>query len=145
MSGERCRSPWTIFPVVGEALNRFLLPADTGRVTRGLGLILALISLAVVAGLLAMQSKTAGPTAPAVTQAEQQALAVASTAAFQPVAQILAVDYAQAGTYVGAQLPLGSGVMLAQATSSSYCLQMIVNGSVVHESGPGGSPTAGPC
>ena len=113
--------------------------------TRGIGLLLALISLAVVGGLMAMQSKTQGPTAPAVTQAEQQALAVASTAAFQPVAQILAVDYAQSGTYVGAQLPLGTGVTLAQATSTSYCLQMSVNGTPVHESGPGGSPASGPC
>ena len=113
--------------------------------TRGIGLLLALISLAVVGGLLALQSKTQGPTSPAVTQAEQQALAVAATAVFQPVAQILQVDYAQAGTYVGAQLPLGAGVTVAQATTTSYCLEATISGTPVHENGPGGSPASGRC
>ena len=37
------------------------------------------------------------------------------------------------------------GVTLAQVTNSSYCLQTSVNGTLLHESGPGGSSTTGPC
>jgi hypothetical protein len=107
--------------------------------------VLALISLAVVGGLLAMQSKSQGPTAAAVTQAESQALATAASTSFSQVGQVLQANYAQAGTYVGAQLPLGSGVTVAQATDTSYCLETNVNGTIVHEVGPGGSPAAGRC
>jgi hypothetical protein len=104
-----------------------------------------LISLAVVGGLVAMQSKTQGPTAAAVTQAESQALGAAASTSFSQVAQVLQADYAQAGTYVGAQLPVDSGVTLAQSTATSYCLETTVTGTLVHENGPGGSPAAGAC
>lgn len=119
--------------------------ADTGRVTRGVGLLFVLISLAVVGGLVAMQSKTQGPTAAAVTQDESQALSAAASTSFSQVAQVLQADYAQDGTYVGAQLPVGSGVSVAQATATSYCLEANVSGTLLHESGPGGSPAAGVC
>jgi hypothetical protein len=72
-------------------------------------------------------------------------MATASTAIFSPVDQILQVDQAQSGTYAGAQLPLGSGVTLEQATTVSYCLQATITGTVFHELGPGGSPARGPC
>jgi hypothetical protein len=107
--------------------------------------VLVLISLAVVGGLTAMQSKTQGPAAAAVTHDESQALAAAAAVNFSQVDQVIQADYAQAGTYVGAQLPLGSGVTLLQATSTSYCLETNLNGTVVHETGPGGSPATGPC
>jgi len=114
-------------------------------VTRGVGLLLVLISLAAVGGLVALQSKSQGPTAAAVTQAESQALATAASQTFAQVAQVLQADYAQAGTYAGAQLPIGSGVTVAQATATSYCLETSVSGTLVHEVGPGGSPAAGGC
>jgi hypothetical protein len=107
--------------------------------------VLVLISLAVVGGLFAMQSKTQGPTAAAVTQDESQAIAAAAATGFSQVDQVLQADYVQSGTYAGAQLPVGSGVTVAQATATSYCLEMNVNGTLVHESGPGGSPVVGPC
>ena len=113
--------------------------------TRGIGLLLVLISLAVVGGLFAMQSKTQGPTAAAVTQDESQALAAAAAQTFAQVAEVLQADYAQAGTYVGAQLPVGSGVTVAQATATSYCLETNLSGTLMHEAGPGGSPSAGHC
>jgi hypothetical protein len=103
-----------------------------------------LISLAVVGALMALQSKSQGPASAAVTQ-ESQALVAAASANFSTVDQLLQVDYAQAGTYVGAQLPAGSGVTLAQAGTTSYCLQTNLNGTFVHEVGPGGSPSAGTC
>jgi hypothetical protein len=119
--------------------------ADTEGVTRGLGLVLALLSLATVGGLLAAQGKNQGPTSAAVTQAESQAIATAASAVFSPVDQLLAVDVSQTGTYVGAELPVGSGVTLRRATTTSYCLDATLSGTPVHENGPGGSPAAGPC
>ena len=106
---------------------------------------LVLLSLAVVGGLVAMQNKSQGPSAAAVTQDESQALAAAAATSFSQVDQVLQADYAQDGTYVGAQLPVGSGVTVAKATQTSYCLEMNVTGTLVHENGPGGSPSAGPC
>jgi hypothetical protein len=110
-----------------------------------MGLLLLVVSLAIVGGLMAMQSKSQGPTAPQVQQDESQALVTASAQTFAQVDQALQADYAQNGTYVGAQLPVGSQVTLAQATGTTYCLETTVSGTVVHESGPGGSPAAGAC
>jgi hypothetical protein len=107
--------------------------------------VLALISLAIVGGLMAMQRKNQGPTSAAVTQAESQAVATAASAVFSPVVQILQVDDSQTGTYVGAQLPPGTGVTLTQATATSYCLDANLSGTAVHENGPGGSPALGHC
>lgn len=106
---------------------------------------LFLISLAIVGGLFAMQSKTQGPTAAAVTQDESQALVAATSQTFAQVVEVLQADYAQAGTYVGAQLPVGSGVTVVQATATTYCLETNVSGTLVHQRGPGGAPGAGPC
>jgi hypothetical protein len=107
--------------------------------------VLVLISLAVVGALTMMQNKSQGPTSAAVTQDESLALTTAASVSFSQVSQVLQADYAQAGTYVGAQLPLGSGVTLAQATGTSYCLEVNLNGTLEHEVGPGGTPAAGPC
>jgi hypothetical protein len=125
--------------------NRSPLGADTGGVTRGIGLVLVLISLAIVGGLMAMQSKNSGPTSAQVTQDESQALVTAAAQTFAQVDQALQADYAQNGTYVGAELPVGSQVTLAQATATSYCLETSVTGTLVHETGPGGVATAGAC
>ena len=92
-----------------------------------------------------MRGKTQGPAAVAVTQDESQALTTAASVNFSQVDQVLQADYAAAGTYVGAQLPVGSGVTLALATATSYCLETNLNGTLLHETGPGGSPAAGRC
>jgi hypothetical protein len=114
-------------------------------VTRGLGLILALISLAIVGVLMTAQSKSQGPTPAKINQAESQAVATAAVAVFQPVDQMLQVDASQNGTYVGAELPVGSGVTLTRPTTVSYCLQANLSGTLVFENGPGGSPAVGHC
>jgi hypothetical protein len=114
-------------------------------VTRGLGLILVLSSLAIVGVLMAKQSKSAGPTSAAANQAESQAVSTAALAVFQPVDQVLQVDASQTGTYVGAQLPPGTGVALTRATNTSYCLDATLSGTPVHENGPGGTPALGHC
>ena len=113
--------------------------------TRALGLLLVLISLAIGGVVMAAQSKSQGPTSGAVSQVESQAVATAASAVFSPVDQVLQVDAAQTGTYVGAQLPAGSGVTITQASTRSYCLDANLNGTLVHENGPGGSPAAGHC
>jgi hypothetical protein len=91
------------------------------------------------------QGGTQGSTSAAATEAESQAIATGSSAVFSPVDQMLQVDVSQTGTYVGAELPVGSGVTLAQATATSYCLEADLSGTVVHENGPGGSPAVGHC
>jgi hypothetical protein len=108
-------------------------------------LLLAVISLGVTGALMLSQGAKQGPTSPAATQAEARAIATGSAAVFSPVDQLLQVDLSQTGTYVGAELPVGSGVTLAQATATSYCLEADLSGTVVHENGPGGSPVVGHC
>ena len=109
--------------------------------TRGVGLIVAVISLAITGALFALQSKSQGPT----SAAESQALATAASAGFAPVDQFLQLAHAQTGTYVGAELPAGTGVTVVGASSTNYCLELTVDSAVVHENGPGGSPAAGRC
>ncbi len=113
--------------------------------TRALASVVLLVSLAVGGWLFAEQSKNEGPTSQAVTQAEAQAAVSAAGVNFSQVGASLQAAYAQAGTYAGAQLPAGSGVTLVQATNTSYCLEANLNGTLVHEVGPGGTPAAGAC
>ena len=113
--------------------------------TRTISIVGILIALAIGGWLFAEQSKNEGPTAPAVTQAEGQALLATASANFSQVVPALQGQYAQTGSYAGAQVPPGAGVSLVSASSTSYCLESKVNGTVVHEVGPGGSPAAGPC
>jgi hypothetical protein len=108
-------------------------------------MILALISLAIVGVLMTAQGKSQGPTSAKINQAESQAVATASQAVFQPVDQMLQVAASQNGTYVGAALPVGSGVTLVRPTTTSYCLQANLSGTLVYENGPGGTPAVGHC
>jgi hypothetical protein len=113
--------------------------------TRGLGIVFVLITLAITGVLFVMQDRSSGPASPAVTRVESQALVTAAAANFAPADQLLQVDHAQAGTYAGAALPEGSGVTLARATDTSYCLETNLDGTFAHENGPGGSPAPGRC
>src|SRR5438034_367570 len=106
---------------------------------------LLLVALAVGAYLFAAQSRTEGPTAPAVTQAESQAEAAVAATNFQGAAASLQAWYAENTTYAGATLPLASGVVLVRADASAYCLQTVAGGAVEHELGPGGQPQPGSC
>ena len=74
-------------------------------------------------------------------QAIAQANSVAAGSDFNQAVPGLQAYFDQNHTYVGATLPQGSGVVLAQATATAYCLQ---SGNV-HEVGPGGTPQPGPC
>jgi hypothetical protein len=123
----------------------------TGRVpirlsmTRLVGLVSMLAALAVGFYLFAAQTRDAGPTSPSGTSAEARAETTAAATNFQGVVASLQAWFAENGTYAGAAPPPGSGVVLARADSSGYCLQTTAGSVVEHEVGPGGQPQAGPC
>jgi hypothetical protein len=113
--------------------------------SRTIGLPLILVTLVVGGYLFVQQSKSNGPSAPAVTQAEQQAGTFVAGTNFQAAAQVLQGYYAENGTYAGATLEPGSGVALMRADATSFCLQAGAGTGVQHESGPNGTPQPGPC
>jgi hypothetical protein len=86
-----------------------------------------------------MQSN--GPASASQQQAVTEADSTAAGVEFNQVVPGLQAYFDQNQTYVGATLPAGSGVVLASADASSYCLQ----GGNEHEVGPGGTPQPGPC
>jgi hypothetical protein len=90
--------------------------------------------------LSSQDAKSNGPST-SDQQAISQAQSVGAGADFGQVVPALQSYFDQNQTYVGATLPAGSGVVLAAAGPTSYCLQ---SGNE-HEDGPGGSPQPGPC
>lgn len=101
----------------------------------------ALLVVVFVGVYLSMQdAKSSAPT-PGDQQAISQAQSVGAQADFGEVAPVLQAYFDQNQTYAGATLPPGSGVVLARADATSYCLQ---DGNE-HELGPGGTPQPGPC
>ncbi|MEP6813725.1 MAG: hypothetical protein ABI990_12105 [Actinomycetota bacterium] len=114
--------------------------------TRTLGLPLILLTLLIGGYLFTQQSKSNGPTAPAVTQAEAQAQAEVAATNFQAMTSVLQAWYGANGTYAGAALPLDSGAAVVRADATSYCLQSTADpSSVMHEAGPNGIVQSGPC
>jgi hypothetical protein len=112
---------------------------------RSVGLPLMLVSLVVGAILFAQQMRSQGPTSPAVTQAETQAIQATAATNFAGADEMLRAHYAENGTYAGATIDGSFGVTLVRADASSYCLQGGAADAVEHESGPNGSPQPGPC
>lgn len=112
---------------------------------RVLGFPLVLVALAVGAYVFVQHSKSDGPSAPAITQMETQAQAAVAGTNFAAAAEVLQGWFAQSGTYAGAALPPGSGVVLARADASGWCLQSSDGATNVHENGPGGQLLPGPC
>jgi hypothetical protein len=98
--------------------------------------------IAVFVGLY-LTSQDAKSTAPSASdqQAIAQAHSVAAGSDFNQAVPGLQAYFDHNHTYVGATLPQGSGVVLAEAWATSYCLQSGND----HEVGPGGTPQPGPC
>lgn len=120
--------------------------ADTGPVTRSLGLPLLLVSLAVGGILFVTQLRNEGPTSPAVVQAETQAAAAAAGTSFQAADAAMQAWFAKHSTYAGASLDPSYGAVVVRADAASYCLQTsTASAAVQHEVGPGGSASPGPC
>jgi hypothetical protein len=121
------------------------LAADSWCMGRSLGLPLLLVSLVIGGFLFVQQTRTQGPTAPAVTQAEAQAQAAVAGTAFQAADQELQAWYATNGTYTGATLSPGAGATVVRADASSFCLQAGSGAAVEHQLGPNGGVQPGAC
>jgi hypothetical protein len=114
--------------------------------TRLLGLPALLVVLAVGGYLYAKDAKSNGPTSRTVTQAVAGADTAVAATNFQGADTALQAFFAQNGSYVGAALPPGSGVVLVRADASSYCLQATAaDGTASHEDGPGATALPGAC
>ena len=108
---------------------------------RVIGIPSLLITLLLVAYLTTQDMKSNGPTSQAGQQEIAQAQSATAGLNFSQAVPGLQAYFDQNHTYVGATLPLGTGVTLVSATPTSYCLQ---DGNE-HEVGPGGTPQPGPC
>jgi len=109
--------------------------------TRALGLPALLVALCIGGYLAAKDMQSNGPTSPPVQQAITAANADVAATNFQGADTAMQAFYAQNGTYAGATLPPGSGVVLVRADATSYCLQA----GAEHENGPGGQAQSGGC
>lgn len=105
--------------------------------TRSLGLIVLLVSLAIGGFLFTRQS----PATPSLEQAQTQADAAAAATSFAAATPALQAWYADNGTYAGVSLPPAYGLTVVRADATSYCLQS----GDAHEDGPNGAPSPGPC
>jgi hypothetical protein len=108
---------------------------------RLLGLPALLLALLAGGYLYAKQMQSNGPTSASGQQAITQAQSAAAGTDFSQADTALQAFFDQSGTYAGATLPPGSGVVLVQANATSYCLQA----GNEHENGPGGQPQPGGC
>ena len=111
--------------------------------TRLLGIPGLLVVLAVGGYLYAQSAKSNGPTSPPVQQAITQAQVNVAATNFQGADAAMQAFYAQNGTYAGATLPPGTGVVLVRSDAGTYCLQTPTADQ--HETGPGGAAQPGPC
>lgn len=108
---------------------------------RVLGIPALLVAVVVGVYLSAKSMQSNGPSSTSGQQAITQAQSEAAATDFSQAAAAMQAFYLQSGTYAGATLPPGTGVVLASANATSYCLQ---SGNE-HEVGPGGQAQAGPC
>ena len=91
--------------------------------------------------LYTQDAKSNGPTSAAGQQAITQAQSEVAATNFAQADAAMHAYYTQSGTYAGAALPVGTGVVLVRADAYSYCLQA----GDEHEDGPGGQPQPGGC
>jgi hypothetical protein len=112
-------------------------------VTRTLGIVSLLVVLAVGGYLMTKQMGSGDSSTPPAQQMITQAQTAVAAANFGQAASSMQDALALDGTYAGATLPPGTGVVLVRADATSYCLQTPAGGQ--HEDGPGGEPQTGPC
>jgi hypothetical protein len=102
----------------------------------------AVLVAALLGAYLSMQNmRSNGPTSGSGQQAITQAQSEVAATNFAQADAAMQAYYTQNGTYAGATLPVGTGVILASADATSYCLQA----GDEHEDGPGGQPAPGGC
>jgi Tfp pilus assembly protein PilE len=112
---------------------------------RAFGLTSVVVSLALVAILMAMNMQHNGPTSDTAKRTEREANAAVAAMNFTAAATQMEAFHAENATYAGATLPPAFGVTLARADAVSYCLQAGTGTTVQHFTGPGGPAAAGPC
>jgi hypothetical protein len=119
------------------------MAADIAGMSRVLGIPAVLI--VVLVGIYLYMQDAKSNVAPASTgqQAISQAQTSVAATNFSQAAAAMQATYTENGTYAGATLPVGSGVVLATADAYSYCLQTTAGDA--HEDGPNGQPQPGPC
>jgi hypothetical protein len=108
---------------------------------RVLGIPALLIVALVGMYLYSQDAKSSGPTSAAGQQAVTQAQSEVAATNFAQADAAMQAFFTQSQTYVGATLPVGTGVVLVSAAPTSYCLQA----GAEHEDGPNGQPAPGPC
>jgi hypothetical protein len=113
-------------------------------VVRAFAFVSLLASLAVAGYLVKGQLATSGPKSPAGSRAIDMGVQAAAGVNFQQAVAALEQFRAANGTYAGASLA-GLGVTLVRSDAASYCLEAVVGGTVFHETGPNGAPSAGRC
>lgn len=126
---------------MSSSLQGGLVAVDTWWMLRTLGLPALLVAVVVGVYLSTKSMQSNGPTSGPGQQAITQAQSEAAATDFSQADAFLQGFYAQSGTYAGATLPPGTGVVLASANTTSYCLQA----GNEHEVGPGGQAQPGPC
>jgi len=110
-------------------------------VVRVLGLPALLVVVLIGGYLYTQDSRSNGPTSASGQQVVTQAQSAVAATNFGQAAAALQAFYVQSGTYAGATLPPGTGVVLVRSDATSYCLQA----GDEHEDGPGGQPQPGAC
>jgi hypothetical protein len=115
--------------------------ADITEVLRIVGIPALLVAVVVGVYLSANGMQSSAPTSGSGQQAVTQAQSATAGLNFSQAVPALQAFYDENGTYAGATLPPGTGVVLARADATSYCLQS----GDEHEDGPGGQPAPGPC
>jgi hypothetical protein len=108
---------------------------------RVIGIPALLVAVVVGLYLSAKSMQSNGPTSTSGQQAITQAQSETAGLNFNQAVPALQAFYDENGTYAGATLPPGTGVVLARADATSYCLQS----GTEHEDGPGGQAAPGPC
>ena len=91
--------------------------------------------------LYAQDAQSNGPTSASGQQVITEAQSAVAATNFGQAEAAMQAFYVQSGTYAGATLPVGTGVVLVRADAYSYCLQA----GDEHEDGPGGQPQPGGC
>ena len=106
--------------------------------TRGLGLISLLVSLAICGMLYSTQlnGSSSKPSSPQQNRVVQEANSAA--------AGMTAIQ-AEHGTFVGAAVTDISGVTVLHADPTTFCLQISLNGGLLYDAGPGGTPSGTRC
>jgi hypothetical protein len=110
-------------------------------VVRVLGIPAVLVVALIGIYLYTQDARSNGPTSPPGQQAITQAQSSVAAVNFAQADAAMQAYYTQSGTYAGATLPVGTGVVLARADAYSYCLQAADE----HENGPSGQPQPGAC